>query len=200
MKFILIYTIIVYTGEISIAKEMLDSGNIIYKPKIVYLSKYSGDNKYDTLSNKIYSNAPLTELDAINLCLLPLMKSEYLRGIMTEKAIELTQHIKDTVMKNKCIELLYLFVQKFVCDEKARNKLQEAYSMTDIGEMIVNDTTKKNKEVIISKILTVLETNIGEVPNEYKNAMINLPLYSLTDISMDVKGFKSFSDLDKYLI
>lgn len=194
----IVNTIIVYTNQITSAIEEISTGCIKYTPKIVYLADYAGDTIYKDLSYKILNNIPLSQLEVINLYLLPLMNNSTSTSVRTLQCLDLSTKIKDKSMKDKCISLLYTFAQKFVSKD-IQLKIKEEFKMTEIGKMIIEEGRQEGlRDCVIQSLLIKLK--LTTIPENYIDKINKLSIDELKSFQKAIiEKINSVDNIDKYL-
>jgi len=145
--------VVIYTAEVKTKPPGLDIGALSYNPDVILMCDYDGDAIFAALEAKIQSGQELTDIDMLNLVLLPLMHHTLPRKELAADSIKLAQAILDTTKRNACIAAAFAFASKYLNKNEA-DKLLEVLSMTDLGNMLM-----ENKAIEIAK--TMLKDGVG---------------------------------------
>jgi len=144
-KLLIIRTVVVYSSDIKKVESYIDAGSIKYHIEAYYMNSIDGDEKYNYLKNKIDNNEELTNEEVLGLTFIPLMKGKLTRTERTIRSIELADKINISDSKLKCLTMLYALLEKFG-DAESKKKFKEAFNMTEIGKMILEDGIAKGME------------------------------------------------------
>jgi len=137
----MIHTVIIYTSDVKNSPGRLCTGSLVYNPDVILMGDYDGNAVFAELETKIKTGQDFTDLDMLNLVLLPLMRHTIPRKELAVKSIELAQAIPDITKRNACIAAAFAFANKYL-DVSETNKLLEVLRMTDLGTMLVMDAVK----------------------------------------------------------
>ena len=124
--------LVICTSEV---KKAIEKYAIEFKGffKITYFlfKEEDGDEKLNTIENKIINNEILTNEDITNLLLLPMMGTKYSTEVQLEKTINLTNRetIKDQEVLDFIKRIQILEVDKFIKDEDKYTELMERINM-----------------------------------------------------------------------
>ena len=124
-----IYSVIIYTSDVKNEHEGLNIGTLNYPVDVILMNNYDGNTIFAELEAKINAGQELSELDILNLVLLPLMKHTLPRRELAEKTIKLAQTIPDITRRNACIAAAYAF-SKAHLSKSDSDKLLEVLKMT----------------------------------------------------------------------
>ena len=116
----------------------------MYTPDVILMGEYDGNSIFADLEAKIKAGQELSDLDMLNLVLLPLMQHTIPRKELAAKSIELAQTIPDVTKRNACIAAAFAFASRYL-EENEIDKLLEVLRMTDLGEMLVMDAIKDDR-------------------------------------------------------
>jgi len=108
-------------------------------------------------NNKIKAGQDLTDIDMLNLVLLPLMRHTKPKRDLATSSIKLAQAIPDIAKRNACIAAAFAFASRYL-DADETSKLVEVLKMTDIGAMLVTDALKERDVEIAT---TMLKDGVG---------------------------------------
>jgi len=133
----LIQTVLIYTADVNKKPKGLKIGSLEYNPNIILMGEYDGNTIFAELEAKINSGQELTDVDLLNLVLLPLMKHTMPRRELAENTIRLAQKIPDETKRDACIAATYAFTSKHL-NEVDRLKLLEVLRMCDVLERYVD--------------------------------------------------------------
>ena len=151
-----IHSVIIYAADVKKAPDDLNIGSLIYTPDKIMMVDYDGDNVYHELNAKIKAGSELTDLDILNLILLPLMKNNTPRDELAATSIKLAQNIPDPAKRTACIAAAFAFASKYL-DKHQMEKLMEVLKMVDWATMLVGDAVdnavEKNTIEITTKML-----------------------------------------------
>ena len=131
-------TIIVYTADVKTAPEVIQSDTLEYKPHIILMHDYDGNDIFTKLEAKLKAGQELTDADILNLIFLPLMRHTIPRQELVEKSIALAKTISDVGKRNACTAAAFAFASKYL-DEAETAKILEVLKVTDLGTMLVMD-------------------------------------------------------------
>ena len=140
----LIHPVVIYTADVKTKPTGLNIGGLVYTPDVILMGEYDGNTIFAELEAKIKAEQELTDLDMLNLVLLPLMRHTIPRKELAVKSIELAQTIPDVTKRNACIAAAFAFASRYL-EENEIDKLLEVLRMTDLGEMLVMDAIKDEK-------------------------------------------------------
>ena len=152
-----VHTVIIYTADVRQRPAGLSIGSLVYTPDIILMGNYDGNTIFAGLEAKIKAGEELTDVDILNLVLLPLMRHTMSRKDLAAKSIKLAQSITDTTKRNACVAAAFAFAGKYL-DEADREKLLEVLRMTDLGVMLVSDAVNNEKKEIA---ITMLRDGVG---------------------------------------
>ncbi|MCL2357701.1 MAG: hypothetical protein FWC70_11240 [Defluviitaleaceae bacterium] len=147
-----IHTVVIYTADVKSKPEGLSIGSLAYTPDVILMGEYDGNTIFAELEAKIKAGQELTDLDMLNLVLLPLMRHTMPRRELAAKSIELAQTIPDTTKRNACIAAAFAFASKYLNEDETQ-KLLEVLRMTDLGTMLVLDAVKDEKMETVKNAL-----------------------------------------------
>ncbi|MCL1843204.1 MAG: hypothetical protein FWF79_05280 [Defluviitaleaceae bacterium] len=133
----LIQTVLIYTAEVKRKPKGLKIGSLEYNPNIILMGNYDGNTIFSELEAKLISGQELTDVDLLNLVLLPLMKHTMPRRELAENTIRLAQKIPNETKRDACIAAAYAFTSKHL-NEADRLKLLEVLRMCDVLERYVD--------------------------------------------------------------
>ena len=153
----LVHTVVIYTANVGKRSEGLNIGSLTYNPDIILMGEYDGNIVFTKLEKKIKSNLELTDVDILNLVLLPLMKHTIPRHELAENTIKLANTIPDPTKRNACIAAAFAFASKYL-DENDKTKLKEVIKMFEIANMLMED-----KAIEIAKNLLKLGVSIDTI-------------------------------------
>ncbi|MBB5323516.1 histone H3/H4 [Anoxybacillus tepidamans] len=123
--------VVIYTSDVTNAKELLHAGDVKVSSKAVLLCEYNGDAVLHTIEKKIRQNKTLTLEETMKLILVPLMHSKHDRQTMIEKTISLTKEINDEQTQLHVIAGILTATDKFI-DEEYAKKIKEWIKMTKV--------------------------------------------------------------------
>ena len=173
----LLHTVVIYTADVKEKPSTLNIGSLTYKPNIILMCEYDGNAIFSELKAKIKTKQELTDVDMLNLVLLPLMKNIIPRWELAANSIGLAQTIPDTTKRNACIAAAFAFASKYL-DEHDIEKIMGVIRMTDLGTMLVMDeriqiaknALREGATVVFTKKITGLdETVIQRLQEELNN-------------------------------
>ena len=133
-----VHTVIIYTYEVKNRPPSLKIGSLEYAPDIILMNDYDGDTIFAEIETKIKSGTSLTDVDLLNLVLLPIMRHTKSRIDLAMDTIKLAQKISDTIKREACIASAFAFANKFL-DETDKEKLLGVIKMTDLAVMLMDD-------------------------------------------------------------
>ena len=134
----LVHTVIVYTSEVRSKPHGLRFNTLSYYPDIILINDYDGNAIFMELEATIKAGQELTEIDMLNLALLPLMRHTLPRRELAAKSIELAQTIPNATKRNACIAAAFAFASKYL-SKADMEKIKGVVKMTDLAVMIVED-------------------------------------------------------------
>ena len=153
-----IRTVIIYTSEVKTKPEGLNLGTWEYNPDVILMNDYEGSVIFAELETKIKAGQELTDLDMLNLVLLPLMNHTMSRKDLAVKTIEMAKTIPDVTKRNACAAAAVAFASKFL-DAADMKNLLEVLKMVDIGamlgEMFVKDTATEIAKKLLKRDSTI---------------------------------------------
>ena len=152
-----IYSVIIYTANVKTKPEELILGTLAYNPDVILMSEYDGNSMFAELETKINTGQELSDIDMLNLVLLPLMKHTLPRRELAENTIKLAQSIPDAGKRNACIAAAFAFGKAYL-DEADTDKLLEVLKMTDLLVKVMKDGMTE-KAIEIAK--TMLNDGMG---------------------------------------
>ena len=147
-----VHAVVIYTAEVKNKPTGLNIGSLVYNPGIILMNDYDGNSTYIELEAKIKTGQDLTNVDMLNLVLLPLMHHTIPRQELAANSIKLAQTIQDSTKRNACIAAAFAFASKYL-DEADINKIMEVLRMTDIGTLLVMDAIMDEKTEIAKNAL-----------------------------------------------
>jgi len=144
-----VHTVLIYTADVKSSPGGLNIGSLSYTPDVILMGDYDGNSIYAELEAKIKARQDITDLDMLNLILLPLMRHAISRKDLAEKSIELAKAIPDPAKRNACMAAAFAFASKYLNENETINLL-EVLKMTDLGALLVMDAVfEKAKEMAI---------------------------------------------------
>ena len=152
-----VHTVIIYSAEVKSKPQGLNIGSLVYNPDVILMSGYDGNTIFADLESKISAGHDLSDVDILNLVLLPLMCHTIPRRELAANSIKLAQAISDTTKRNACIAAAFAFASRYL-DNDETDKLLEVLRMTDLGTMLVVDARKDEKMEIA---VTMLKDGMG---------------------------------------
>ena len=147
-----VHTVIVYTSEVKTKPHELRFETLRYYPDVILMNGYDGNIIFKELKAKIKAGQDLTEIDMLNLALLPLMRHTVPRLELAAKSIELAQTIPDSIKRNACVAAAFAFASKYL-SEADMEKIKGVVRMTDLAVMIAEDAIKDNSMEIARDML-----------------------------------------------
>ena len=147
-----IQTVIIYTSEVKTKPKGLNLSTLGYNPDVILMNDYEGERIFAALEAKINADQDLTDLDMLNLVLLPLMKHTMTRNELAVKTVEMAKMIPDTTKRNACVAAAVAFASTFLNAADMKNLL-EVLKMVDVGAMIVKDAFETKAVEIAKKAL-----------------------------------------------
>ena len=153
----LIHSVIIYTADVKIKPNGLHIGKLAYTPDIILMGAYDGNSIFSDLESKLEAKHDLSDLDMLNLVLLPLMRHTIPRKELAVKSIELAQAIPDMSKRNACIAAVFAFASKYL-EENDIDNLMEVLKMTDLGTMLVMSAVKdalNERDIAIAKEMII---------------------------------------------
>jgi len=161
----LIHSVVIYTKDVKNKPTGFEIGSLVYNPGVILMNDYDGNAIYTALEVKIKAGQDLTDVDMLNLVLLPLMNHTIPRRELAANSIMLAQTIADPTKRNACIAAAFAFACKYL-DETDINELLEVLKMTDIGTLLVMDRNieiakKLLKRGTIVNVIDVIMEDIG---------------------------------------
>ena len=148
-----IHTVIIYTADVKTRPSGLSFGTMRYYPDVILMTEYDGDAVFKELEAKIKTGQELTEIDMLNLALLPLMRHTMPPRELAAESIRLAQTIPDITRRNACTAAAVAFANKFL-SKTDMEKIKGVLAMTDLVGMIVEDAVGnaiKNRDMEIAK-------------------------------------------------
>jgi hypothetical protein len=152
-----VYPVIIYTSDVKSKPPPLKIGALTYAPDVILMNDYDGNTIFAGLEAKINTGQELSELDILNLVLLPLMKHTLPRRELAEKTIKLAQNIRDTQKRNACIAATFAFSKSYL-NEFDINKLLEVLNMTNALAPLLYEKAKA-----IAKNMLSLGMSISDI-------------------------------------
>ena len=149
-----VYSVIIYTADVKTKPTGLRLGTLAYNPDVILMGEYDGNSIFAELETKIKSGQDLSELDTLNLVLLPLMKHTLSRMTLAEKSIKLAQSIPDIAKRNACIAAAFAFGKAYL-DEADSGKLLEVLKMSNLGALLVIDTAKSIAKKMLQRGMSI---------------------------------------------
>jgi len=137
-------TVVIYSGRIERAPELLEKGSLCYRVTNVFLKSMDGDAEYHRIKNLLEQGQKLEDKDLLKLILLPLMKSQESEAELTIKAAQLAK-TADSKLTNFVIGAIVAITDNFL-PEDYKKKLLEVLSMTQIEEWIREEGMAKGME------------------------------------------------------
>jgi len=202
-----IRTIVIYSEDIEVVETYIDAGTIKYEVEAFYMKDLNGDEKLESLRDKIERKEHLTGDDILTLSFIPLMSSKESRSKRALQSIELADTIPESNEKLQCLTLLYALFEKFG-DKLSRIKFKEVFGVTEIGRMLREDGIREgraegkaegkaegNAELLIKQ----LTKRFKKIPKEYVEKIMTLPQITIDVIAIDIFDFQNIKDLEKYL-
>ena len=156
-----IHSVIIYSADVKKMPAGLEVGSLTYNPDKIMMKDYDGDNVYNELNTKIKACIELTDIDIMNLIMLPLMKNTSPRDELAADSIKLAQNIPDPVKRNACIAAAFAFASKYL-EKDQIEELLEVLKLTDWATMLVGDAVEKATiETKIEIAKNLLKEGIG---------------------------------------
>lgn len=144
-----VHTVIIYSADVEKKPDTLDIGVMVYEPDVILMYDYDGSSVFSELDAKLKAGQELTDVDMLNLILLPLMKHTISRKELAVRSVELAQTIKDTTKRNACIAATFAFASKYLEKEEAE-KLLEVIRLADLAVMLVEREVER-KMITVAK-------------------------------------------------
>jgi len=160
----LIRTVVIYTSEVKNKPNGLKIGSLSYTPDIILMNDYNGNAIFMALEDKIKAGQDLTEIDMLNLALLPLMRHTIPRRELAANSIRLAQTIPDSTKRNACVAAAFAFASKYL-SKADMEKIKGVVRMTDLAVMIVEDAIK-DERMEIAKNMLRRNTPVGVVAED----------------------------------
>jgi hypothetical protein len=154
-----IQTVLIYTSDVKRKPKGLKIGSLEYNPNIILMGEYDGNAIFAELEAKINSKQELTDVDLLNLVLLPLMKHTMPRRELAENTIKLAQKIPDETKRDACIAAAYAFTSKHL-EEADRLKLLEVLRMCDVLERYLDGRIEEGIKVKLNEKATEFAKNL----------------------------------------
>ena len=145
----LIHTVVIYTADVKEKPSGLNIGTLAYNPDMILMGNYDGNVIFAELETKIKAGEELTDVDMLNLVLLPLMKHTISRKELAVDTIKLAQTIPDTTKRNACVAAAFAFTSKYL-KETDRESLLEVLKMSELAVMLVEDAVNE-RDIEIAK-------------------------------------------------
>ena len=133
-----IISVVIYSSDVQVVDDCLDTGTLRFCPQIVKFSNYDGNAIYSDLEIKLKSGLELSDHDLLNLIFLPLMKTKLPKDKLAEKSIRMAQSIPNESKRNTCIASIFAFASKYLKDEDLK-KLLEVIKVSDLATMLIVD-------------------------------------------------------------
>jgi len=147
-----IHTVIIYTAEVMKKPEGLVIGSLAYNPDVILMCNYDGNAIFNSLEAKINAGHELTDVDIMNLVLLPLMRHTIPKGELALKTIGLAGKIPDLPKRDASIVAAFAFASKYL--EKADlEKLKGVIKMTDLAAWLTEEDVMDEKMKIAKSML-----------------------------------------------
>ena len=147
-----VHSVIIYTADVKKMPEELVMGSLSYKPDVILMCNYDGNAMFAELESKIKEGQELTDIDMLNLVLVPLMKHNMPRQELAKKSMALAQTIPDAAKREACIAAAYAFAARYLSSEESKNLL-EVIKMVDWGKLLVEDTETNVRIELAKKLL-----------------------------------------------
>jgi len=148
----IVHTVLIYSADVKSKPKGLNTGTLAYNPDVILMGDYDGNSIFTTLENKIKAGNELSDVDMLNLVLLPLMKHTIPRKELAAKSIKLAQAIPDATKRNACIAAAFAFASKYLNEDETK-RLLEVLKMTDLGVMLVMDAVNERDIEIVKNSL-----------------------------------------------
>ena len=126
-----VQTVIIYSADVKRPPDGLRIGSLTYAPDVIMMGDYDGKATYAALSEKIRSGGELTDIDIMNLCLLPLMRNDMPRGELAVNSIRLALTVEDKAKRDACVASAVAFSERFL-SEAEESKIEELLRMSNI--------------------------------------------------------------------
>ncbi|WP_067928765.1 hypothetical protein [Alicyclobacillus shizuokensis] len=135
-------TVVLYTGNVRTAPDLLDIGAAIYRIDNVFLSELDGDAVLDTVRRHLNSNH-WTESDRVRLAFAFHMHFQTRSGDeVFREVLELTQSIPDRQEQNY-VTALILGLSGGSMTDNQRQLLKEAMGMTDVVRELMEEAEQE---------------------------------------------------------
>jgi len=139
-----VVTYVVYSNGIYNTNSILQTGINEYNVKAVSMYDKDGDIVIKEVEEKLNNNIEVTKQDLVALTFTPIMSGKLSKLDKIIKWIKIIKKI-DNSYRYDIESMLYAFADKFL-NRKDLEKVKEEISMTELGEMLVEDGIKKGKE------------------------------------------------------
>ena len=140
-----IITVIIYSADVRQAETELDIGTLLYYPEKIMMYDYDGNTIYTELAAKVNDGQEITDIDMLNLILLPLMRNTIPPEELAVQSVELANKIPDIQKRDACIAATVAFASKYM-DENKINELLEVLKMTNIANLLVQDAVNSTRK------------------------------------------------------
>jgi hypothetical protein len=122
--------------------DVLNMGSLVFAPQKIMPGSYDGDAILADLESKLKGKIPLSDVDILNLALLPLMRHTQKRYDMVIKTIKIAKAIPDETKRNASIASIFSFANQYATDSELR-KLEEEINMASFIDKVVAGATAK---------------------------------------------------------
>lgn len=140
-----INTVVIYSGDIQKAPEILDGGSIFYRATNVYMKDYDGDAEYNRIHRKVTAGEPLDDEDLMKMVFLPLMRSSEKIKVRAIQALELAKQLQNARQRIFAMSGIIVVTDKHLTEDY-KKRLLEVLKMTQIEQWIREEGREEGKK------------------------------------------------------
>ena len=161
--------VVIYTSDVTSAREQLDAGDVLLSSKAVLLGEFNGDAIFHAIEEKVHNGEPLTPEETMKLILVPLMHTRFDRQTMIEKTIELAKTIDDEPKQLHIIAGVLTATDKFI-DRSYAEKVKEWIKMNKVFRLLVEELEQEREEML-KKVMQEKEQAVQRAIQEKEQAV-----------------------------
>lgn len=150
-RFINLRLVIIYTGDVEKAENVLENHCLTLRMEQVFLSRLDSESLYQKIKNKIDNRESLTEEELMQLIILPITeKGKEEKRNRIRQVIEMAQRMDEEQEQAFLLANLLVISDKFI-DESESHELRRWLNMTKVARLIAKDNSIEIAKKMIMK-------------------------------------------------